>query len=201
MAELTKYQRSLLNRLEAGTTSFITLRLADSLPRTVVTQMRAHLHQLKTAEQRLGPAELARRRSRYFRHLDDMLDQVITGPSWLSRPEVAGAVQAGFHQPDGQDYELICYCIMPNHAHLIVFRPADAPLLAQTLQRLKSHTAAKANQQLRREGAFWHPDSYELEVRDGEELQQALAYVLENPVKAGLVTEWQKWPHSYWRDQ
>ncbi len=34
-------------------------------------------------------------------------------------------------------------------------------------------------------------------VRDPEEYQRIVAYVLNNPVKAGLVQEWKDWPWSY----
>jgi REP element-mobilizing transposase RayT len=201
VAELTKYQRDLFQRLEAGATVFITLRLSDSLPRTVVSEMRAQLQHLQAAEKRSNPVELSKRRKRYFRHFDDMLDQATTGPMWLARPDVAQVVAAGLHEFDKHEYELICYCLMPNHLHLLVYLQNDAPPLANTLQRLKSHTATKANLLLTRTGAFWHPDSYDHPVRTDEELQRDIGYVLENPVKAGLVVEWQKWPHSYWRDR
>ena len=64
------------------------------------------------------------------------------------------------------------------------------------MQRLKGYTATQANKLLGRSGAFWQPESYDHVVRPGE-LPRILAYVAENPVKAGLVQEWQQWPHTY----
>ena len=85
---------------------------------------------------------------------------------------------------------------MPNHVHMVVVLSADSASLTNTLQRLKSYTATQANKLLDRTGAFWQPESYDHLVRPGE-LERIIRYVLENPVKAGLVDEWQKWPYTY----
>ncbi|AII51078.1 hypothetical protein N008_03655 [Hymenobacter sp. APR13] len=29
-------------------------------------------------------------------------------------------------------------------------------------------------------------------------MQRVIAYVLNNPVKAGLVESWEQWPYTYW---
>ncbi|UYZ57991.1 REP-associated tyrosine transposase [Hymenobacter latericus] len=200
MTDLTHYQRNLPHRLPSGESIFITFRLASSLPRTVVEQLRVQLRQVQQAESRTAADEVRNRRKRYFRHFDQLLDQATTGPMWLSRPDVAEVVKASLHHFDEDEYELICYCLMPNHVHLLVRLPEDAPPLTRTLQRLKGYSGRQANLLLNREGAFWQPESYDHVVRSGDEMQRIIAYVLENPVKAGLVADWQKWPHSYWRD-
>ncbi len=62
---------------------------------------------------------------------------------------------------------------------------------ARTLQSLKGYTARQANRILQREGAFRQAESYDRVVRDAAELERIVVYVLNNPVKAGLVSEWQ----------
>lgn len=69
--------------------------------------------------------------------------------------------------------------------------------LYKILQSLKSFTAIQANKILNRSGAFWQHESYDHVVRDQDELQRVIRYVLNNPVKAGLVSDWQKWKWSY----
>jgi len=100
---------------------------------------------------------------------------------------------------------------MSNHAH-IVFRPvlnertirelkgtarlefeSDAPPLSAIMQSLKGYTARKANILLNRTGNFWQDESYDHEARDEEELDRIVKYVLNNPVKAGLVENWRDW--------
>jgi len=70
------------------------------------------------------------------------------------------------------------------------------PPLVRTLQRLKSYTATQANKLLGLTGAFWQSETYDHVVRPGE-LERIVSYVLENPVNAGLVEDWQQWPHTY----
>ena len=71
--------------------------------------------------------------------------------------------------------------------------------LSSIMQSLKGYTAWKANRLLERNGAFWHHESYDHAVRNTSEWQRIITYVLNNPVKAGLVDEWEKWRWSYYR--
>ncbi|KUG08018.1 REP-associated tyrosine transposase [Solirubrum puertoriconensis] len=200
MNNTAHYERNLPHRLPPGESIFITFRLAGTLPRTVVESLRAQLQRVEQVEKRSDAEESSVRRKRYFKHFDQMLDQAPTGPLWLQRPDIAETVRTAIHHFDSRSYDLICYCLMPNHVHLLVHVPEQAPPLIQTLRELKGRTARQANLLLGREGAFWQPESYDHVVRNGEEMQRIIAYVLENPVKAGLVADWQKWPYSYWRD-
>ena len=90
---------------------------------------------------------------------------------------------------------------MSTHAH-VVFAPkqkADGTfhLLPDIMQSLKSFTAHKANQILERNGAFWQSESYDHVVRDEQEWWRILRYVVNNPVKAGLVENWHQWQWTY----
>ncbi len=91
---------------------------------------------------------------------------------------------------------------MPNHVHTVcrVNGPGDdrqpAPL-HKIMQSLKRHTARQANRVLGRQGAFWQEESYDHPVRDEGELDRVVAYVLGNPVRAGLAEKWDEWPWSY----
>ena len=57
------------------------------------------------------------------------------------------------------------------------------------MQSLTGYTAWKANRLLGRSGAFWHHESYDHAVRNVSEWQRIITYVLNNPVKAGLVDD------------
>ncbi|MDU0371694.1 transposase [Hymenobacter endophyticus] len=105
---------------------------------------------------------------------------------------------ASLHHFHSKAYKLLCYCIMPNHVHVIVSPPENAPSLAETLQRIKGYTALQANKLLGRTGQFWQRETYDHIVRNSEEMQRIIAYVVNNPVKAGLVESWEQWPYTYW---
>lgn len=66
------------------------------------------------------------------------------------------------------------------------------------MQSFKRYTARQANLFLQREGPFWQAESYDHVVRHSAELERVIHYILNNPVKAGLVKQWQDWPWS-WR--
>lgn len=197
--ELTHYQRRLPHRLGAGETYFVTFRLAGSLPREVVLRLmeECNLVRLRASEQ---PAN-RNAGKHFFSAFDEALDQVSPGPCYLSHPAEAAIVRASLHFLDGPGYELLAYCLMPNHVHLVAHLPLEvsAPL-ARTLQRLKSHTARHLNRLRGDTGQVWQRESYDHRIRNARELAATIAYTLNNPVKAGLVQEWQQWPYSYWRE-
>ena len=47
-----------------------------------------------------------------------------------------------------------------------------------------------------KDGAFWHHESYDHYVRD-EELNRIIQYIVNNPVKAGMVEDWRDWKFTY----
>lgn len=90
---------------------------------------------------------------------------------------------------------------MPNHGHLVC-APLKNPegtyfSLAKIMHSLKRYTAYEANQILGRSGAFWQHENYDHYVRDEAELERIIKYVINNPVKAGLVDDWKSWKWTY----
>ncbi len=206
----TYYRRKLPHIHPPEAVFFVTFRLAGSLPVHVVQQLRA---QLRAEERHLRlrtpgdsyPRKRYELQKRFFGRYDDQLDNLQYGPAWLRRPEIATIVQPELHRLNGTQYDLIAYCIMPNHVHLLVnmarFRstgdaPATSPL-SRALRILRGRTARFANQALNRTGKFWQDESYDHVVRDWAELERILRYIVYNPVKARLVEDWQEWPYTF----
>jgi REP element-mobilizing transposase RayT len=76
---------------------------------------------------------------------------------------------------------------MSNHVHVLI-RPLQQP--TRLLQSLKGTTAREANLILVRTGQpFWQRESYDHCARDEPELERIVAYIENNPVKAGLVAK------------
>jgi len=202
------YRRHLPHLQPPGATLFITFRLAGSLPRAVIEELGAERQRVEQMVRRVVDAT-ARMRTAYleerrlFGRWDAALDTAQQGPRWLADPRIADLVAESLHYRDGWVYELRVFCIMPNHVHL-----ACTPLekidggyhsLTTILHSLKRYTAREANKILERRGAFWQQESHDHVVRDEGELQRIVAYVLNNPVKAGMVSTWEEWPWSYVR--
>ena len=107
------------------------------------------------------------------------------------------------HYRDGKVFDLHAFCIMSNHVHAVFELigksewHSDPPPLNKVMQSLKRHTARQANLLLSREGAFWQDESYDRVIRDSDESIRIVNYVLQNPVKAGLVSRWEDWRWSF----
>ncbi|MEW6194689.1 MAG: hypothetical protein AB1521_06015 [Bacteroidota bacterium] len=70
-------------------------------------------------------------------------------------------------------------------------------IVTKILQELKKFTARGCNKILNRSGSFWQHESYDHVVRNEAELNSIVTYVLNNPVKAGLVDNPDNWSWSY----
>ena len=137
----------------------------------------------------------------WFEKYDDYLDQALHGNLFLKNEQAADMVAASIQFRDGKAYDLISYCIMLNHVHLVC-TPLEKLAgtyfgLTEILHSLKRHTAREANKILQRSGAFWQDESYDHFIRDDAELERIVKYVLYNPVKANLVKEQTDWKWSY----
>jgi REP element-mobilizing transposase RayT len=86
------------------------------------------------------------------------------------------------------------FCVLSNHAHLVVTDPRGR--LPAFMQYLDSLVAGSVNASLGRFEAFWATDgSYSaVEPLDADDVLAKTAYVLANPVAAGLVRRGPEWP-------
>jgi len=66
--------------------------------------------------------------------------------------------------------------------------------LADITDAIKGASAHKVNHALRRQGRVWQPESFDHVVRSSESLQKKVQYLLENPVRQGLVARWENYP-------
>jgi REP element-mobilizing transposase RayT len=202
------YRRYLPHIQPPGATLFITFRLASSLPKSTLTALRNEASLALESVASINEDEKRRERAyleqrRHFGRWDEALDQYKGGVQWLAEERIAKLVAERIYHHDGQLYELDAFCIMSNHVHLL-FTPLQKTdgsyhSLAAIMQSLKGYTVRRANQLLGRQGRFWQPESYDHIVRDREECDRIIRYILNNPVKAGLVGEWSNWPWTYWR--
>lgn len=134
-----------------------------------------------------------------MRRVDDWLDAG-SGECWLRDPVCAGIVSRALHHFHEQRYFLSCFCVMPNHAHVLV-RPFTGFDPAALLHSWKSFTAKEINKHLGRSGEVWEAESYDTLVRDSEHLWKVVRYIGKNPAKAGIPEErWARFIHPSWQD-
>jgi putative transposase len=87
------------------------------------------------------------------------------------------------------------YCLMTTHYHAVVDGPVER--LSPAVQWLQSHYAREHNARLGRKGALFRSRFSSWVIHDEAHFEQTIAYVLDNPVRAGLVERWEDWPWSW----
>jgi REP element-mobilizing transposase RayT len=160
-------------------TYFITFRLKDSLPLDVVRRLRSERQRLiRTAT---NPAERAEIDRLFFNEFDGELDRG-GGSCFLS--EHAGVIADALRFFDGSRYELLAWCVMPNHVHVLIhlMRGSDLSRVVHSWKSYTSHQIGK--------GEIWQAEYFDRIVRDARELRRVIRYVRGNPTKAGL----RDWP-------
>ena len=87
--------------------------------------------------------------------------------------------------------DLLLYCVMPDHFHVVV-TVGEVDLIT-ILHDFKSWTTTVWR---RRTGQkkLWQESFYDRGVRKAESMDDLIAYVIENPVKEGLVADWCEYP-------
>jgi REP element-mobilizing transposase RayT len=87
--------------------------------------------------------------------------------------------------------------IMPDHLHFVASLVKGS--LAQVMHSLKGYTAYKINALLKKQGTFWQPQYHDHAIRQDEDLYDIVLYILNNPVRAGLVKNFHDYPFWYCR--
>ncbi|MDA8383434.1 MAG: transposase, partial [Betaproteobacteria bacterium] len=170
---------------EAGDTAqAITFRLHDSLPRAALERIE---HELAGQPDDTGAAERRRR-------IEALLDAG-TGARHLADPAIARIVEDALKHFDGTRYHLHAWCVMPTHVHALI-TPLHGESLSAILHAWKSFTAKQANAALGRQGTFWQEEYFDRVIRNGTHFAAQVAYIHENPVKAGLCGKAEEWTFS-----
>ncbi len=160
--------------VKEGSTYFVTFRLADAVAQRADTRSSPD-----------SPEELAA-----------TSDPPLTLGSCLLRDQEASAVVVGaLAHFRGTRYELLAWCVMPNHVHVVV-QPWQPWQLAKTMHTWKSFSANKINSLVGRRGRLWEREYFDHLIRREEYVQRFADYVEGNPVAAGLCALPQEWPFS-----
>ena len=86
------------------------------------------------------------------------------------------------------------YCLMPDHVHLLV-GPVPGCDLVTFVGQFKNLTQ-RAFWRLGRRGKIWQQSFWDHLLRAEEDVAVVLSYILNNPVRAGLVRSWRDYPFA-----
>ena len=90
--------------------------------------------------------------------------------------------------------DVIAYCLMPNHYHLMVCLRTDK--LSNPMQRFGLSYAKAINERFGRVGSLFQGPFKAIKVDREEYLQHLSAYIHLNPLVAGLVSRAEDWEFS-----
>jgi putative DNA methylase len=178
------HSRGYLPHFEGGEIAqTINLRLADSLPKRVLERWNQEL----TRDPLINASVVRERIERY-------LDQGY-GSCALRDKRVAKMVQESLLHFDGERCWLSAWVVMPNHVHVLL-TPNSLWPLSRIMKHFKSYTSHEANRILDRRGQFWMEDYFDRYIRDAKHFTNAINYIENNPVKAGLCERASDWVFS-----
>ena len=89
--------------------------------------------------------------------------------------------------------ESFAWVLMPDHIHWLL-RLRDRSL-ARCVQAFKSRSAHSINVARGTSGAVWQAGYYDHRLRGDEDLRVQARYVVANPLRRGLVTRIEDYPH------
>lgn len=165
---------------EPGLVQSVTFRLADSLPAEKIE---------KWKEERAWQDEESR-----LQDLQTWLDRG-EGACWLRERSCAEAVRNALKFFHRKRYQLLVWCVMPNHVH-VLFETMKGFPLGNVVHSWKMFTARAINRHLQRKGPVWQVDYFDRYIRDEAHFGNEANYIESNPVMAGFVERAEDWEFS-----
>lgn len=115
-----------------------------------------------------------------------------TWQRWIL-PDIARdlALESCLHA-NGRKCVLHVVVVMPDHVHIIctLLEDEQGPVsIPELTQAVKGESAHKINRALERRGRVWQDESFYHVLRCEESVSEKVAYVLQNPVRAGFASE------------
>ena len=178
---------------------FVTFRLADSMP----ASRRGEWEHLLAIE------DLREKRTQ----LEEYLDRGV-GECQLRDPRIAKLCEEALLFFHNERYELLAWCVMPNHVHLLVHvwqwplwkmvqswkhhvqRQAKLFVTERRLPARRDDKESDRNAPCRRPALRWEREYWDTFMRDEEQEKSAVRYIKANPVKAKLCRTAGEWSFS-----
>jgi REP element-mobilizing transposase RayT len=105
---------------------------------------------------------------------------------------------------NGRKYLLYAAVVMPDHVHLLCMALMDdngSISIPEITRTIKSESAHRINTALGRSGRVWQDESFDHVLRGDESLRKKALYILENPVRAGLVGSSREYRWLWWDEE
>jgi len=208
------YRHILPHFQRSGQTYFITWDLQSAVPPKALARYSQGLETLMSQirfleKQQPNSPEIDRIkleyysvRRQYIKAYDDLLDSYKNPKINLAKPEYLEINFESLQFWEGIRIRNIAFTIMPNHIHWVVKlldkdNSGNPVYLQDLLQSVKRFSSNKINKAEKRSGVLWQKESFDTIIRNEKHLFNAINYTLNNPVKAGLVSDWREWKGTW----
>jgi len=205
------YKRNLPHIIPDNAQFFVTFVLDGVLPIDIIkrfqTERDERINNAKKNNENINDIQKI-----YFGKYDSLLDNSKSNINYLQNKDLAKIVVDKIMQLDNTMYQLICFCIMPNHVHLLIntfgysskknnSATTKDYYLSEIMQTIKGSTSRKCNLFQNKTGKFWQSENYDHYVRNDDELKRIINYIIQNPVKAKLCNNINDWQFTYLKQE
>jgi len=96
-------------------------------------------------------------------------------------------------QAEARSVAAHAYCFMSDHLHLVIAPSPEAsvPDFLRDFKGLSTRIAWERGY----EGKLWQPRFFDHFLRKDEDLRRAVDYIVNNPVRKGMVVEWREYSY------
>jgi REP element-mobilizing transposase RayT len=165
---------------------FVTIRIKSSIPPNRLIEIKALSEKIKSDDDNEEILDIQRKQ---FLKMEQILDSQKDN-RFLANPGIAEMIIDAFAMVEGKTlWRIATAVVMPNHLHLLMIGEKANCTLDDCLKLLKGYTGRKANLTLGRSGAFWCSEYFDHWCRTPEKVENVRRYIINNPVKAGLVNK------------
>jgi len=119
--------------------------------------------------------------------------------AFLSCTAAEIAIDEMRHQESLGHCDSLAYVVMPDHVHWLL-RLQNNAHLSNTVGSMKGRAAVRINRQAGLSGRLWQAGFHDHAVRREQDLENLASYIIQNPLRANLVTDIEHYPHwgSVW---
>lgn len=178
-AHIQKHGDKLPHWQQEEVMQFVTFRLGDALPAARVRQwLEQRRFWIEDHPKPWSVETEGEYHRRFTWKIESWLDQG-SGSCLLKEPAAREILSGSLRRFQGERVEHQAWIIMPNHVHLL-FKPLVP--LGKLIQAWKSVSAAGIAK-----GPIWQRNYRDTLIRDVDHFINAVRYIRNNPVKAGLA--------------
>ncbi len=182
----------------ANKLNFITMRLKGSLPNKVILELKNERELLNQLDESLDKDDaIYKFQRKQFLIIENILDGVNNKEnSFLTNDNIAPVLMEAFDCLENKYcWRIPTFIIMSNHIHCTCIADKEGVKISKKdfFTNFKRFTARKINSILNKQGKVWGDENFDHWCRNPQSEASIKKYILDNPIKAGLVKNIDDW--------